>query len=330
MRQIYGIDVSEERFDVNFLSTENEAKGFVVKNRFKDIVNFINSLPKGSVICAEYTGVYCELLTYVACLQEVPVALASGYQIKHSLGLQKGKTDAVDAKRIREYGERFFDKLRFVSFPGVELKELKEIYNLRSQLVQDRKRLLTIEKGKKNLPYQSIKVHQVTQDFISHLGKEIEELETEILMIINSKEELRASFKGITGIKGVGQVTACEVIIKTGNLKKIDSARKAASYAGICPFKNASGKMVKKSRVSHMADKKMKTLFYLCAAVAIRYNPEYKLYYLRKKQEGKPYFLILNNVANKLLRTIYSITNSGQEYSLGHITHDPRTPEKVA
>jgi transposase len=330
MRQIYGIDVSEESFDVNFLSTDNEAKGFVVKNRFKNIVKFINSLPKGSVICAEFTGVYCELLTFIACIQKVPIALASGYQIKHSLGLQKGKTDALDASRIREYGERFFDKLRFVSFPEAELKELKEIYNLRAQLVQDHKRLLTNKKGKKNLPYQSIKVHQITQKFLSQLEKGIEELEAEILMIIKSKEELKANFKLITGIKGIGAVTACEVIIKTDNFTKINTARKAASYAGICPFKNASGKMVKKSKVSHMADKKMKTLFYLCAAVAIRYNPEYKLYYLRKKQEGKPYFLILNNVANKLLRTIYSITNSRLEYSLGHITNDPRTPKKVA
>ncbi|MFO7975694.1 MAG: transposase, partial [Candidatus Hydrogenedentota bacterium] len=36
---------------------------------------------------------------------------------------------------------------------------------------------------------------------------------------------------------------------KTGNFKKIDTARKAASYAGVCPFPNKSGKMEGKSKI---------------------------------------------------------------------------------
>jgi transposase len=125
-------------------------------------------------------------------------------------------------------------------------------------------------------------------------------------------------------------VTACDLIIKTGNFKEIDTARKAASYAGVCPFPNSSGKMVKKSKVSSMADKELKTLLYLCSVVAVNRNPEYKLYSQRKKQEGKPYFLTMNNIANKLLRTVYSIVNSGQEYTLDHISLDPRVRKNIA
>ncbi len=329
MKQIYGIDLSKEKFDVNFLSN-NKVKSFIVKNSLSSIVEFLEKVPKDAIICAEHTGVYGELLIFLACLMKKSIALTSGYQIRHSLGSLKGKSDKVDAQRIREYGERFFDKLKFFRFPDEEMKELKELYNLRAQLVKERKMLLTHEKAKKQMAFNSIKTHTITKNLLAQLNNSIQDLEFEIGAIIMSKTDLRANYKLVTGIRGIGQVTACDLIIKTGNFKEIDTARKAASYAGICPFPNSSGKIVKKSRVSNMADKELKTLLYLCSVVAVNRNPEYKLYFQRKKQEGKPYFLTMNNIANKLLRTIYSIVNSGQEYTLGHITLDPRELKNVA
>lgn len=330
MRQIYGIDLSKEKFDVNFLGPNNMPKGLIVKNNVEGIAEFLEYLPQDAILCVEHTGVYGELLTFICCAMNIPISLSTGYEIKHSLGLQKGKSDKMDAKRIREYGERFFDKLKFACYPNENLREVKELYTLRAQLVKKRKMLITQDKGKKHLPYNSIKAHEVTMNIVKTLNKEVERLEVEIAAIIISDQELGDNYRLIMGIKGIGQVTASDLIVKTGNFKEIGTARKAASFAGICPFPNASGKMVKKSRVSKMGDKELKTLLYLCSVVAVNVNPEYKLYYLRKKQEGKPYFVCMNNVANKLLRTIYSIVKTRKEYSLGHITYDPRVVEKVA
>jgi transposase len=330
MRQIYGIDLSQEKFDVNFLNSNSKPKSFIVKNNLKGITDFLENVPQDAVLCAEHTGVYGELLMFIASCMNIPLSLSTGYEIRHSLGLLKGKSDKVDAQRIREYGERFYDKLKFVKYAAEDLKELKELYTLRAQLVKERKMLLTHENGKKHLPYNSITAHKIVTNIFESLNRSVSEVEHEINVIIMSKPDLKDNYKLVTSIKGIGQVTACNLIIKTGNFKEIDTAKKAASYAGVCPFPNESGKMVKKSKVSHMADKELKTLLYLCSVVAISQNPEYKLYYLRKKQEGKPYFLIMNNVANKLLRTIYSIINSRKEYTLGHITTDPREQKNVA
>ncbi len=79
-----------------------------------------------------------------------------------------------------------------------------------------------------------------------------------------------------------------------------------------------------------MSDKQFKTLLFMCSKVAVRSKPEYKLYFLRKKQEGKPYYLIINNVANKLLRTVFHLVKTEQKYILGHITEDPGKQKKVA
>jgi len=260
MRQIYGIDLSQKKFDVNFLKPTGKEQHLVIKNNITEITTFLENLPQDAVLCAEHTGVYGELLTFTACCMGISISLSSGYEIRHSLGLVKGKSDKIDAKRIREYGERFFDKLRFAKYAVEDVKELKELYAMRSQLVKERKMLITHEKGKRHQPFNSIKVHSIASNLQRSLSSSILELEAEIAAIITSNSDLASNYRLVTSIIGIGQVTACELIIKTGNFKEINSAKKAASYAGVCPFPCESGKMVKKSKVSSMADKELKTL----------------------------------------------------------------------
>lgn len=50
--------------------------------------------------------------------------------------------------------------------------------------------------------------------------------------------------------------------------------------------------------------------------------------YQKKQQEGKPHYIIMNNVMNKLLRTIYSMVNSKTPDSRDYIYLDPREINK--
>ncbi|MCJ7715450.1 MAG: transposase, partial [Anaerolineales bacterium] len=93
---------------------------------------------------------------------------------------------------------------------------------------------------------------------------------------------------------------------------------------GVCPFPNTSGKMVGKSKTSPFADKKLKTLLYMGARAAVKHNKEYALYYQKKQLEGKPHFLIMNNISNKLLRTAYSVVRNKTPYVKDHVCLDPR------
>lgn len=319
-----------KKFDVSFLDKEGNEKQLIVNNKLGAITRFLKQIPADAILCAEYTGVYGNLLVYLCNHLEIPISLSPGYSIKHSLGLLKGKSDKLDAKRIREYGERFYDKLKLAEYESEILQELNELSVLRSQLVKERKMLETHQQSKKHKPYNSIVVQKKAQRVLAALKESITEIEEEILKIIESDQSLKRSFDLSTSIKGIGPITTCELIIKTGNFSRIDTARKAASYAGVCPFPNSTGKMVRKDKVSHMSDKTLKTLLYLCAVSAARHNQKFKLYYEKKKIEGKPHYLILNNVSNKLLRTLYSIIESGKIYDPNHICVDPRVKEQKA
>jgi transposase len=322
--QVYGIDLSMEKFDINFIDEKRREKQKEVKNGVVSISKFLSTIPDDSVLCAEHTGAYGDLLVYLCNQVNVRIALVPGYTIKHSLGLLKGKDDPLDARRIREYGERFSDKLVFSEYDEERIVELKQLYALRSQLVKARKTLLTSDKGRCHLPMQNVSVHNHLQSVLANLDTEIAAVEAEIEALIRANQDLNENYELVTSIKGIGPVIATDLLIKTGNFKNIDTARKAASYAGVCPFPNTSGKMVGKSKTSPFADKKLKSLLYMGAKSAVKHNKEYKLYYKKKQLEGKPHYLIMNNVSNKMLRTIYSVVKNKTPYSQDYICLDPR------
>lgn len=322
--QVYGIDLSMEKFDVHYIDKNGKGKNKEVKNRLKDITKFLTSVADDAVLCAENTGTYGDLLVFICNLVGVKIALVPGYTIKHSLGLVKGKSDPIDASRIREYGERFIDKLTFKDYDSEDITELKSLYTLRSQLVSARKILRTGAHSRSVSPMQSISVKGHREKALESLDHQIKAVENEIEAIIMANEDLNESYQLATSVKGVGPVIATDLIIKTGNFDIIETARKASSFAGVCPFPNESGKMVGKRKTSPFADRKLKTLLYMGAKSAVKHNKEYQLYYQKKKMEGKPHYLIMNNIANKLLRTVYSVVKNKTPYSADYVCIDPR------
>lgn len=325
--QVYGIDLSKEKFDVNYLDSNGKESIKMVKNNLSSISRFLEGVPPDSILCCEHTGVYGDLLLHLSDSAKIRICFIPGYTLKHSLGLSKGKSDQLDARRIREYGERFSDKLRESNSLKEPSRELHELYTLREQFVKARKSLSTSQVGRSSQSMQSICVYQKAQRVIEKLTKEISEINDEIEKVIQADPEMETNYQLLKSVKGIGPVIATDLLIKTGNFQILDSARKAASYAGVCPFPNSSGKMVIKSKTSPFADKKLKSLLYMGAKSAVKYNKEYQLYYQKKKIQGKPHFLIMNNIANKMLRTVYSIIKSKIPWDQAYICLDPR--EKI-
>jgi transposase len=76
-----------------------------------------------------------------------------------------------------------------------------------------------------------------------------------------------------------------------------------------------SGNSIKgKTRVSHMANKKLKTNLHLAALNAIKLDPELKAYYNRKVLDGKSKMSVINAVRFKLLARVGSAVKNDGEY----------------
>jgi transposase len=118
----------------------------------------------------------------------------------------------------------------------------------------------------------------------------------------------------------VGVITAYEIILTTNEFKDIKEAKKFACYSGVVPFENASGKKALRTKVSHLANKKMKSLLHMAALSSIRFNRDLKAYFERKTKAGKNKMLVVNAVRNKLLHRIFACVRDDRKYEKTYLT----------
>ncbi len=139
----------------------------------------------------------------------------------------------------------------------------------------------TNQKGKQKKTSFSITARKIEFNILNALNKQIKKLK-QIQRTIKENTELLKNFNLATSVIGVGDVIATELIIYTDNFKKIDTAKKAASFAGLCSFLNQSGFISKKPKVPKRSHKKLKPLLFLSAINVSSFNKKMKLYKERK------------------------------------------------
>lgn len=323
--QIYGIDLACDKFDVSFVNAEGKEKHLVVKNTFSQIEKFLDKLPDDAHIVAEHTGVYGDLLLYLADTRGIAISYVSGYAVRHSMGLVRGKSDPLDCSRIREYAERNPDKLEITHFPSETLYKLRELHATRRLLVDMRKILITTQAGDKKRPIHSEVAEQAKMETLESLSYQISKVEKEMLQLIESDENLRNTSAIVQSVPGIGPVTATLLIIKTDNFTRVSTAKKCATLAGIAPFPNSTGKSDKGNHISNMGDKELKTLLFLCAKSAMCCFEKMRIYKMKKYNvEKKHFFIVLNNIANRLLKILYALVKKGEMFNPTFVPKDPR------
>ena len=320
---IIGIDVSKDKLDACLLafggSDPKEEKVF--RNLQADIIKYFQRVTKkygkeNLLVCLEHTGYYGLQLCVVLQQLEIDFVIVPALEIKQSQGITRGKTDRVDAKRIAIYAWRYYDKLKLTKLPTTELLLIKELVSVREQFVKMRTQL-------KN----SIKQHELIGQFVQNdfamntiqeqlnrFEQEIEKLDAQILTILKEDEVLEKNFSLLNTIKGIGPITAVVLMITTNNFTSITDSRKYSSYAGLAPFAKESGKMNKGSKVSSLANKKVKALLHNGACTAINYDNELKIYYKRKVNEGKAKLSVLNAVACKIVYRAFAVIKRQTPY----------------
>ena len=248
---------------------------------------------------------------------KLPIWLESSLQIKKAGGLQRGKTDAIDARRIAEYAFRFQDQMCLWQPPRLVLQKLATLSALRQRLLRVRQQLqqpVNEQQGfvEKSLQKQLAKNCQAS---LKAINADLENAEKQINMLIQGDDRLRELFGWITSVPGVGHAIAAEVLVATNEFKAINDPKKLACHAGVAPFEYRSGTSVRgKTRVSQHARLRLKSLFHLGAMSSIRTKGELQIYYQRKVAEGKNKMLVLNSVRNKLVHRVCSVVHRGQKY----------------
>jgi transposase len=324
-----GIDVSKNELDFSV----QQGKCFLlhkeIPNSPEAIKAFIKDLNKHdgfclskAIFCMEHTGIYSNHLLSCLYHRKSNICLESATQIKRSLGNLRGKNDKVDSMRIAAYAYKNREELRLWSPRREEVQQLAHLSSTRSRLIKAKKMLKTPlnEYGsfvKKKSARQNT---NVCTKALSGIEASLENVEKLIMAIINTDPELKRLFALVTSVVGIGEVTAVQMIVTTNEFKDINNAKSYACYAGLVPYLEESGIFKGKGRISHMANKKVKTLLHMAALVAIQYNDELKLYYERKTNiEKKNKMSVINAVRNKLVQRIFSCVNQNRKYEKNYL-----------
>ena len=147
------------------------------------------------------------------------------------------------------------------------------------------------------------------------IDADIKQIEAKIMGLMRKDESLNHLFKLVTSVVGIGFVTATNLIIHTNQFTVMNDSRKLACFCGVAPFPHKSGSSIRgKTRVSHMANKKLKTNLHMASLTAVKFDKELKAYYERKVAEGKHKLSVLNAVKCKLLARVVSVVNNNKEY----------------
>ena len=318
-----GIDISKLKLDVNLLNSQTlQSEHFVIENNSKSIKDFVKLLTKRNIdltqllFCCENTGVYTNHLSYTLLGLELDLWVVPAIEIKRSKGISRGKNDKTDAKDISYYSYRNIDKLRLYKLAEIDIRKLKILYTEREKAL---KSLLLLETTKENTEFVNKEIYKEVSSFNQSLTNTIKKIiikiEKRIKEIIKSNEELNKQYTLIKSIPGVGEQTSLYFIIATKGFTAFKNWRQFACYSGVAPFEYSSGTSIKgRTKVNHMADKKMKSLLQMCAMTTLKYDPQLKEYYTKKKDEAKNSMLVLNNIRCKLISRVFAVVNRKTPY----------------
>lgn len=318
-----GIDISKKTLDVvlynsqkkhsdetNYRKFSNDEEGY------KELLSWCRSKYISCsqlVVGMENTGVYGFDLRLFLENKKIDYCAFMPLDLKHSMGLIRGKNDKVDAERIAYYTYLHREELSYSKLSGSSILRLQELSVERKRFVKQRAEYegLITEYQEKKTTATYTRAKQMKEV----LDEEIAAVESEMKKVVAHDPALLHNYQLLLSIKGIGEVNAISTLIHTNNFKAFETARQYACYLGIAPFDHTSGTSIKgRPQVSHVGAKLLKADLSQAAKSAVVWDKELKSYYERKIKEGKEYGVVLNAVKFKLVCRMFAVVRRGTPF----------------
>ena len=159
-----------------------------------------------------------------------------------------------------------------------------------------------------NMPAKSLELKH-TIKLIRELDSEIEEIENEIKVIM---DEINSP---ILSIPGISYRMGAMIIAEIGDFSQFDSPDKILAYAGMSPSTYQSGQLDNcYARMEKRGSRYLRYALFNATAYVCLWDPTYKAYLAKKRAEGKHYYVAMSHATKKLVRLIYHLERTGQQY----------------
>jgi transposase len=326
VKNFVGIDVSKDFFDVAIVINVSKKqyhheRFYTTKEGFISFGNLLKAQcgknQDQTLICMEHTGVYNWPILNALSKTKYILCLEMAVQIKMSLGIQRGKNDKLDSKRIAEYAYIQREKLSQWQPSGEVIEKLQHLMALRERIVKTIQLLevpINEIKTTGNLEMSQL-LEKLNNPLLEELQKSLSEVNKELQLTLKKDEKILELYKRVISVKGIGEVIGIYLIIYTKGFTILADKKKLGSYTGVVPFEHSSGSTIKKkSKTSKMSNATLRCNLAMGAKSAMQWDPELKAYSIKKIEEGKTYGWCVNAVSNKLLARVISCVNNKKDY----------------
>ena len=299
---VLGFDVSKDTLTVvEARSSSSSSKPCVIDNTAVAIRRFLKSLGRIDLAVCEPTGGHEHVLPVELMAAGIACHRVDALKVKafiRSFGTL-AKTDASDAKALAEYGKDRWERLSLFLPPAADRRMLTALVARREDLVA----IKVAEQNRSKGPADKVIKASLAAMLKAVVGQ-IEAIEAEIKALIEKSPQLRAAFRHMQSLPGVGTVIAATLLAHMPELGTLQR-RQAASLAGVAPHANDSGQFKGHRTMRGGRPEVRRHLFMAALAASRAKGPLHETYQRLIKNGKKPIVAI-----GALMRKIVVILNA--------------------
>ena len=226
---------------------------------------------------------------------------------------QRARSDASAADLLREYAVRMpFTPWTPPPAPALALRAImRRVVALIEMRAQERNRLHAVSATEALPPSVGADVRQ----HIRALGRQIARLEREARALVEPAPALRAGYRHLRSITGIGQRSALLILSELAVLPTDLTVRQWVAHAGLDPRPIRSGSSVHPPvHISKRGNVYLRRGLFMPALVAVRRNAAVQRLATDLTARGKAPLVVLVAVMRKLLHAIYGMLRTDTDF----------------
>lgn len=298
-----GIDVSKKELEVFLRPLEKHAVFWNDDAGIASALAFVVS-SSPTLIVLEATGGLETRVVVALAAKGCPVVVINPRQVRDFAKAtgQLAKTDSIDARVLAHFAEAVRPELR--KLKDTETQRLDALSTRRRQIVE----MLTAEKNR--LTMSPLYIREDIQENIDWLEKRLDRVNKDIDKFIKKSALWREKDTILQSMPGVGPVLSVTLLSGLPELGALNR-KQIAALVGVAPFNRDSG--IYRGRRSIWGGRAdVRSILYMSAMSAIRFNPVIEKFYKRLRDAGKLHKVAMTACMRKLLIILNTMMRRGQ------------------
>ncbi len=301
---IHGADVAKDEVVV---ANHEQTHVRAISNEREALDTWLATLPKGSIIAMESTGIYHQLLAQRAHAAGMQVYVLNARDVHFyakALGA-RGKTDRVDARLIARYAAEHHAKLHAWQPGDAVHKRVEELLGLRATVVTKRESVCQAFKGDQDVAGELTQLDQSFDRLLAAIDAKVDRL-------IAADATLATGRQRIASVTGFGPQGSALLAVLFARIPFANTDAVVA-YSGLDPRPNDSGKKRGTRKLSKRGPAHLRRQLYL-SGFAASHSKALKPLYQALRAKGfatTEAFVILGR---KLLRAAFAVWKTGQQW----------------